>query len=497
MTEISLTVETPTKLRISGLDDQRYHLEQCLRYVDKKVQFEVQKNQNNSWLRKKMGYEKFGEYLDLLRKKMNGSLLFSDEKGFWTYTGMAADLSKRFSTPVKNVVVYPKTKPLPWLKPPKHTTRPYQEDIISLLQEIKHGAVEVGTGLGKSLCIVQLVRNYGLKTVVMAPSANIAKQLFEELRTHLGKKYVGFFGDGKKESGKLIVVAIDDSLARVKPGTPAYKDLIKTKVFIADESHICAAATLQTICMGVMGDAPIRHFFSATQMRNDGLDLVLEAITGPIVYSMTVQQGVEQGYLAKPQFIMINTYSSSDFYSKDSNEMTRNHFYYNNSIAKTAADLANNAVTSLGHQVVILVEEVEQFTKLLPYLKHSVRFAHGGVSKDNKDKVPEEYHDSDTTALVDSFNAGEYSILVGTSCISTGTDIRPVQTIINLRARTSEITHKQAVGRGTRLVPGKTEFFFFDFLVENIEKMKEHAAKRLEIYQNIYPDVRTVTYKAL
>jgi superfamily II DNA or RNA helicase len=225
-------------------------------------------------------------------------------------------------------------------------------------------------------------------------------------------------------------------------------------------------------------------------MRNDGLDLVLEAITGPIVYRMTVRQGVDQGYLAKPIFTVISVDSKASFNSRDANEMTRRHLYYNPEVNAAAGDIANKSIELLGRPTMILVEEIEQFTHLLPYLRHRAVFAHGGVTAENKDKLPVEYHKSDPDALVADFNAGKVNLLVGTSCIATGTDIQAARQIIYLRGGKSEIQVKQAVGRGTRLCEGKTDCYFTDFDVKNIDTTHRHAMERASIYADIYDPPR-------
>ena len=142
----------------------------------------------------------------------------------------------------------------------------------------------------------------------------------------------------------------------------------------------------------------------------------------------------------------------------------------------------------MGHRVLILVEEMEQFAKLLPMFEYEARFAHGGVTADNKDKLPEKYWDSDPKALVKAFDNGEFPILVGTSCISTGTNIRSVRTLIYLQGGQSEIQVRQAIGRATRLYPGKEFCNIFDFDIQNKDCLHRHARVRKSIYNDLYPD---------
>lgn len=348
------------------------------------------------------------------------------------------------------------------------------------------------TGLGKSLIILNLVKRLGQKTVVMTPSVSIARQIYDEFVEAFGTRYVGAFYDSKKQSNKKIVVSVAASLARVSAegeSNEHFKNLSSATVFIADESHTCPAKTLEDVCHRLLGKAPYRFFFSGTQIRGDGLDLLLKGITGPIVFRMTVKEGVEQGFLSKPIFHMVGVKSQAFLDSHDANEMTRTHLFYNPHVNKVAAAIANKSVSVLNHPVLILVDEFEQFAHLLPHLKHKVAFAHGGVTKDNSKYIPAEYHKSDPNALVEQFNNLEIPILVGTSCISTGTDIRSVKTIIFLMGGKSETQIKQSVGRGTRLFEGKKDFKFYDFDVANIPMVHRHATERVMIYDGIYGPV--------
>jgi superfamily II DNA or RNA helicase len=497
----------PTVLRLPDLNSGQYErAKTTLTYHDRRVEFELKKAKKSFYLQQKLGPEGYAEHIAQLQAERHKCLLRQDGDGlYYTMSGLAGRVAHHLDLQVKNEVFYPDFKGTAWVKPPKHDARQYQNDATEKLLEAKHAAVEMGTGLGKSRIIMMLAKEIGLKTVVMTPSRSIAGQIYDDFVEHLGKKYVGMYGDGKKDFKKKFVIAIGASLTKVEPSDPAYEELSSAQVFIADESHLCPADTLVKVCEGLCSTAPYRFFFSGTQIRGDGLEIVLEGITGPIVYSMSVKEGVEQGYLSKPHFRMFNVKSEEDFHSNDANEMTRKHLFYNPKINKLAAGIANQAVTKLGHPVVILIDEMEQFAHLLPYLKHEVGFAHGGVTKDNASKVPSAYHKSDPKALVKKFNAGELPILIGTSCISTGTDIRAVKTIIDLVGGKSETQFKQAVGRGTRLKPdGNNEFWFFDFRpvlagdgpdtdFSDLSVVYRHAINRAQLARDIYPDFKETT----
>lgn len=470
-----------------------------LTYHDRSADFQYKKFRHARWFLNKYGDEAFQEELAKRKAAIKQCILQQEDGEHYTYSGLASYLHERFKEhEVESRVAYPEPHPIPWknLPPP---LRDYQAESIGLLLESRHAAVELSTGLGKSLIIFNLLRGLGLKTVVMAPLESIASQLYRELVHLLGEKYVGFYGSGKHVSKKLITVGIHASLTRIEPESKAWEELSEAEVLICDESHMTPASSLEKVCMGICAKAPYRFFLSATQLRGDGAELVLKGITGPIVKSVDFKQGVDMGYLARPHFRMVKVASNSTLYPEDSNAMTREHLYYNPAVNKKAAQIANMAVKNGLGPVLILVQEVEQFTMLLPHLLHKTAFAHGGLTKDNKGKVPVAYHDSDATELVKQFNAGEIPILVGTSCVSMGVDIRPVRTLIYLQGLSSEVKCKQSVGRGTRMPPGKTEFFLFDFMVETMWDQDEpttppcrHALDRLAYYRDLYPDVGVV-----
>lgn len=483
----------PTQIRLEGYTGQKLSvLRQHLTYHDKKVDMEYQKAKHSGWLAQKLGEEGFREHLADLKSQRMKCILFEDESGLWTYSGLAQRLANAFDDQIVPLSSPPERKLLPWANKPKNEPRYYQIEAQEALLKATHGGVEIGTGLGKSTIIQFLTKHLGMKTLIMAPSESIFLQLAKEAELHFGKKYVGRYGAGKKEFKKLITIAIGASLTRIEEGTPAFEEFSKVDVFIADESHLTPAKTLQSVCFELVKNAQFRFFFSGTQMRNDGLDLVLEGITGPIVYEMTVREGVDKGFLAKPIFTMVTCGSESHCSSKDANLMTRQHLYYNPEVNKKAADLANKSVELLGLPTLILVEEMEQLAHLLPYLKHKVAFAHGGVTKENKDKIPAAYHDSDPNQLVDEFNAGNLPILIGTSCIATGTDIKVAAQIIYVMGGKSEIKIRQAIGRGTRLVPGKTTCYFTDFDIADVPTLHRHANARRAIYEDVYAAAREI-----
>lgn len=491
----TVRLKTPTRAYLEDFSSSDLaNIRILLTYIDKRVDFELRKTKKSGYLLEKLGEEKFTALIDDLKSRRSPCLLNEDGSGVWIHSGLATRISQHFSCPLVRDYPLPEPKLIPWAKTPREP-RPYQDIAFqALLNASVNGpaGIEHGTGLGKTTTAMMVAKHLALKTVIMCPSKSIARQTFEDFTQFLGAAKVGLYGDGRKDFKKLITIAIDDSLALVEEGSPAWEAFSSAQVFVADESHLTPANTLQQVCLVLMANAPYRFFFSGTQIRNDGLDKVLEGIVGHIVHRMSVKEGVDQGYLARPRFTMVSVPSSRDYESQDANKMTRVHLYYNPNVLAKAAALANKAVSLLNRPTLILIEEVEQFAALLPLLNVKAGFAHGPLTKDNRDKVPEAFHDSDPKALVAAFDAGKLPLLVGTSCISTGTDIKCAAMIIRIKGKTSEITVRQDTGRGTRLFPGKTDCHVVDFDVSDVPLLHRHADARRAIYEDIYGPVQEI-----
>lgn len=483
-----------------------------LTYRDKTVERTLREHKKASWKRDRYGDEWYEAMEAKLTMERDKCLLWGDpETGdAMTYAGMRDLLTTAFGARFEDCVEYRQVGPQkPWASVPL-PLREYQEKALQALVEERHGGVEVGTGLGKSYVILHLAKHYALPTLVMAPSKSIASQLFDMLTKHLGPSEVGMYGGGKKQIDKRVTVAIYAALAKVQEGSDAYEKFRLADVLIVDESHLTPAETIDEVCMGLAANAAYRFFFSATQTRNDGAELLLKGITGPMVYRMTVADGIEKNYLADMAFKVFKVTSDAPVgNSNNPNDQTRRHLLYNPKVNALAAEIANRAFFQLGQRTLILVDELPQINALGPYLKVDYEFAHGGIPylssserrrkemgyevRDLRDILPERFHRPDVDGAVERFNKGDLPVLVGTSAICTGTDIQMAHNLIFIQGGKSEIKFRQGVGRGTRRILGKKEHCnVVDFDVQNVPVLHRHSMNRVRIYEEILPGRVTI-----
>jgi superfamily II DNA or RNA helicase len=343
---------------------------------------------------------------------------------------------------------------------------------------------------GKTAIILTIARELGLRTVIVTPSKSIFNEILEKFEHHFGKSNVGAYGGGKKRIGKKFTVCVSKSLTLLKPGTAEYDFFANAEVIIGDESHTLAANTLESVFHGVLKKAPYRFFLSGTQVRGDGKDKLLESIIGNKVYQLTTREAIAGGFICPVKFIVFETTSKDPSRVGDPLKAKRKHFLYNDNIADIAAKIANSAWNHAQESTLILVEELEQIKMLKDRLNVPFDYVHSG-SKADAAKFGLETRK--VSEVVEAFNLGQIKVLVGTSCISTGTNMYPCHNTVNMVGGGSEVKTKQGtVGRSVRLLE-KSEYKqyhkpkpfskIYDFNVTNNTLMEKHLQKRISMYE--------------
>ncbi len=501
MCMIKINIENPTACFLENpSSDEVSRLTTYLTYNDTSAAFALKNLKQNRWLQANKP-ETFKIRKEELERKLKTCMLqfCSEKKEYWFHPGSIPYLKDVFKFDLKNNINYPEGKKMAWKKPLPFDLYPYQKESIQKLLETKHGCVELCTGAGKTAIILSIARELGLRTVVVTPSKSIFLEILEKFEHHLGKTNVGAYGDGKKKLGKILTVCVSKSLTMLEPGTPEYDFFATADVVIGDESHTLAAETLESVFHGVLKNVPYRFFLSGTQVRGDGKDELLESIIGQKVFSLTTKEAIEGKYICPVKFIVFETTSKDVKRYDDALKAKRNQFLYNSNIADIAAKIANSAWNQAQESTLILVEELEQIKMLKDRLRVPFDYVHSAAKADAADFGLETRKVDET---VQAFNEGKTRVLIGTSCIATGTNIYPTHNTINWVGGSSEVKTKQgAVGRSVRLLE-KSEYKdlhkskpyskIYDFRVSNVPLMENHLQKRISMYKETSDDIKYI-----
>ena len=492
---MKIIINTPIKAYLSNHnDDDIAFLKKELTYTDTSIQYLITKHKKNRFFRTR-NPEAWQYRLTELLNQLHTCLLKHDGNGYYINTGIIPYLSLN-NTVIENKIDYPEYRAIPWKVKPEFEPYPYQKEAVEELMSVRHGNISLPTGCGKSYILLLLARNCGLNTVVVTPSKSIFNELLREFQNKLGKKYVGGYGDGKKDIKKKITIAIGKSLTMLKEGSDAYEFFKNKQMLLVDESHTFAANQLEKVCHDVLSDIPYRFFVSATQTRGDGTEKKLFSIIGKNVLDMSLEDAISKKYLCPLKFNIVSVKAPSTTPIKDPLKCKRKYFLYNENIADLYAGIANASWTVKKESTLILVEELQQIKLLVDRLKVPYAYVHSGSKGDAEKWGLEKV---DLQEQVDKFNKGEVKVLIGTRSISTGTNMYPTHNVCNWMGGASEIITKQGpMGRSTRkLEISKYKDFhipkkfsrIWDARVEGNGVLDNHLIKRIRYYRETGEDI--------
>ena len=336
--------------------------------------------------------------------------------------------------------------------------RYYQRTMSRLGIEKGRGIGVAPTGVGKTLTIAKMIWELGVKTLVVTPNKNITTNMVDVLIKHFGK---GKVTQLNTKSAKTTEINVCNIQALVKIDPAIFHDV---DCVIIDEFHHAAAETYQEVNEKHLRNVYFRIGMTATNFRNDGADLALEAVLSEVLYEYTIKQAVEDGFLVKPEFqveeTFVEQYSS---YQKEYKQGLVENEKRNDLIRQIAEHHKE-------HSVIILVQQVEHGELLKKLIPHA-EFLHG----EEKDVI--------RVNTMEAFRKGKLTCLIGTSVIGEGVDL-PIASILIMagggKARSQVI---QNVGRVLRPYPGKELALVYDFTDTGSSYLEEHSRLRQEIYE--------------
>ena len=213
-----------------------------------------------------------------------------------------------------------------------------------------------------------------------------------------------------------------------------------------------------------------RFGFSGTFLRNDSRTLDMLGVLSEKLYEYTPVQAIKDGFLT-PLKIWVHKIEGRR--GNDYQREFANNYCKSQELLTVIRDIV---LTAPAHsQILILVGRKEQSGHIVAqYLKEI--------------GIPNAYVDGDcdrehTKQAIAAFNDKRVQVLIGSSVIGEGIDVRSTDHLILLIGGKSEIQTTQAIGRAVRLFPGKKEAIIHDFYWENTKYLVKHLHQRLEIYQ--------------
>lgn len=348
--------------------------------------------------------------------------------------------------------------------------RGYQHDATDAAIFHTRGILKLGTGAGKSECAAALVKRVEASWCFVVHRTQLAEQMADRFRLRtkddaLGFE-VGFIGDSKWAPQSRLTVATFQTLAKAE-GAAKQKWFDSITGLIVDEAHTIPAKSYMETVMKFR-QAYYRIGLSGTPLdRKDKRSFFAVASTGPVIYSYTAGELVEDGVLAKPRINLVPVVQKGEFSNWDTaykaliaNSGVRNRFVI------AACQKSKKPALCF----VKLVEHGKRLAQSLNARGVKAQFVWGSDSlQSRKDAVKR---------LV----RGDIEVLVCSVIFNEGIDIPDLNSVIIAPGGDSVIATLQRIGRGMRLSEGKTTFEVWDFLDLGNKWIERHAKERKRAY---------------
>lgn len=334
--------------------------------------------------------------------------------------------------------------------------RPYQQEALMKALESTSGVISLPTGAGKTLIGLRLMYSLDCSTLITVHTKELFYQWHKNIENILGYT-PGMVGDGFKKFKPITIAMMQTA---VKMDIPSFNMLL------IDECHHAPCDTLFRIAMKC--NAMYRYGLSATPKREDGADLKIWASTGEICANITPEQLIDQGYLAKPKFIILDPpakrlprYS----WQKAYDEGVVKHEERNQMIV----DIVNRLVNK-GLQVYVHVVRIKHGKLLAERI--GCPFLSGRDSTERRQQVLED------------FESGRLKVLVST-LLGEGVDIPAIDAIVMAHGQKTSVGTIQKIGRALRVRPDKQEAFVIDFSDKG-KYLAQHFEARMRAMRQYY-----------
>lgn len=373
---------------------------------------------------------------------------------------------------------------IPKLKELGKNPYPYQLDAANKAIQKDRGIIRVATGGGKSLCAALITANLGKTTFIYVIGTDLLHQ-FHNLFSSIFNQPIGIIGDGECEIHDINIATVwtvgaalglrdytkaEDEETEKKLPPENYRKirdaLGKTKVHIIDECHLSAASTVQGIYKKINPENI--YGMSASPWRDDGADLLIEAVLGGIIVDIPAKWLIENNYLVEPIIKYLSVPKMRGVGSKYPS-IYKNYIIENNvrneMIAKGAKKL-----TEQGYQTLVLFHTIKHGDILYDLISKDMPCALLSGKDDSKtrEKVKKQLENH------------EINCVLASKIFDIGVDLPSLSGLVIGGGGKSSIRALQRVGRVIRKYPGKTNAAVIDF-IDNAKYLIEHSETRNHI----------------
>lgn len=326
------------------------------------------------------------------------------------------------------------------------------EDVMqdASLARVRKELLVLATGLGKTIVFSQVIRElatqYGINALILAHRDELLDQAADKYRMVKPDAVIGKVGSGRHEYGGEVTVASVATVSR-----PEHLKRLKAigyGLIIVDEAHHVSADSYQKV-LNALPDAFVL-MVTATPDRLDKKNI----LDKEPLYSMSIVDGIQRGYLCDLRVQAIQTHvslddvktSKGDFDEKQL-DLAINTTKRNNLIVSKYLEHAS------GRRAACFCVTVSHATALC------YAFNERGVASA---VISGETPLQERGRIYSAFRDGSIKILCNVMVLTEGWDEPLVDCIILARPTQSRGLYVQCLGRGVRLAEGKQDCLVLD-----------------------------------
>jgi superfamily II DNA or RNA helicase len=360
---------------------------------------------------------------------------------------------------------------VPDYPPNRRSLRPYQ---VEAKDAVREGLTDTGrallvlaTGLGKSVILAEvtaeLFRDEALdnkRVLVLAHTKELVKQLHRTFWFHLPKS----IATHQLSDGEFPTYWDGITFATVQSAQARLDSLPSFDLVVIDEAHHAPSATYTGVLDRLRPQMLIGA--TATPWRMD--DSSIEAVFGSAVYSMGIEQGMQNGFLADVDYRLL----ADNIDWNVVQEQSTMHYSLRQLNTRLILPTRDNEAAKIIQRV-----RVENAARAIIVFTRSVEHAldmagtlrlYGMKAEALASSLPPREQDM----LMTRFRNGEIDCLCTVDIFNEGVDVPDVDLIVFMRVTHSRRIFVQQLGRGLRLAPGKTRVTILDF-VTDLRRMAE------------------------
>lgn len=325
---------------------------------------------------------------------------------------------------------------------------------------------------GKTLLAANIIKNTGVNTLFIVPSSALSQQTYEVFTEYFGKKNVtqltSAMVKSKKKLAPIVISTVQTLASLVKQGIVEHVTNHIESLMI-DEAHHGAANSYMKL-LPFLDNVYYRFNFSGTYTRNDNKFMELWGVCDERLYGYNSTQATKDGFLTPVEFIIkpLNGAPGSDY--QDEYKLNYGGKVFHDAIVETVKEIPNDK------QILILIDRKDMVGQQIKDWLDVAGIDNVYISGDNDKK--------EITKAIEGFNNKEIRILIGSTVIGEGVDIRSTEVLIMARGGKSEISITQAIGRAVRLYEGKEKAYVIDYEFQGTQWLKKHTKLRKETYAN-------------